>query len=325
MSELEKLHQVIHNIFPEPPLSIREIKLLIALKRIVEGEPLESVCSELSLQPRHTTKIVDRVRAQGLQGFLQYQHPITEEALSRRRRGISQMLLGALAEKRFEELSQEITGGRVLKIEDHRPSRTDTDYRLLNGHENPLCRLNIKFHGTLFRESLRHVGLEPEDCFALATYKINNALKRQEADRLPYVFLILSIPHLSSGEVAQLIPYDFVWTLCVFNGKRIVEEAIVDRLRSESYRHQFRGILDRMEEGQFRIISAKKADKLLREKMFERVPALSLKGFTSRFRNAEVDMHFSLSRELTPIRTFLQLLTTESTQRFAVILYNGDY
>jgi len=63
----------------------------------------------------------------------------------------------------------------------------------------------------------------------------------------------------------------------------------------------------------------------LHEKLFERVHALSLKGFTRRFRNAEVDMHFSLSGELTPVRTFFELLIQESPQRVAVGLDRGDY
>lgn len=48
-------------------------------------------------------------------------------------------------------------------------------------------------------------------------------------------------------------------------------------------------------------------------------------SFTRRFRNAEVDMHLSLSTELTPVRTFLELLVEESPQKFAVRLYIGDH
>lgn len=235
------------------------------------------------------------------------------------------MLLGALAERRFEELCDEITGGGVLQIEDHRPSRSDTDYRLLNGNDSPICRLNIKFHGSLFRDAPRYVGLEPPDCFALATYKIQNALKRQEEERLPYVFLVLSVPELSAADAAKLIPDDYVWALSVLEGRRIVEEAIAERLRSPDYLQRFRPIFDKMPEGKFRVISAKKAYNLLRDKLFERVHALSLKGFTRRFRNAEVDMHLSLSTELTPVRTFFELLIRESPQKFAVRLYIGDY
>jgi stress-induced morphogen len=172
---------------------------------------------------------------------------------------------------------------------------------------------------------MRYVGLEPEDCFALATYKINNALKRQEEERLPYVFLVLSVPELSAPEVARLIPADYVWALAVLSGRRLVEEAIVERLRSDDHRERFRSIFEKMPEGKFRIISARRAYNLLREKLFERVHALTLRGFTRRFRNAEVDMHLSLSRELTPVRTFFELLIRESPQRVAVGLDRGDY
>jgi hypothetical protein len=188
-----------------------------------------------------------------------------------------------------------------------------------------MCRLNIKFHGTLFRDAMRYVGLDPGDCFALATYKINNAVRRQEQERLPYVFLVLSLPELNAAEVGRLVPDDYVWVLALLWGKRALEEAIVERLRGADYRTRFQAIFDRMPEGQFRLISAMKAYKLLVEKLFERVHALTLKAFTRRFRNAEVDMHFSLSRELTPVRTFLELVIRESPQKFAVRLYIGDY
>jgi len=110
-----------------------------------------------------------------------------------------------------------------------------------------------------------------------------------------------------------------------FKGKRVVEEHIVEKLRSPGHRALFASVFARMPEGQFRLISAQKAYRLLKDKLFERVHALTLKSFTRRFRNAEVDMHFSLSQELTPVRTFLELLIQESPQKFAVKLYIGDY
>ncbi len=325
LSDFNRLALTLSDIFAEPPPRIREIRQIFAIKRIIDGQPLDSVCTDLGLQRHTIARLIDRIRAHGLEGFTPYQEGTTAELLSARRLGIAQMLLGALAERRFEELSDEITGGGVIRIEDHRPSRTDTDYRLLNGQGSPICRLNIKFHGTLFRESRRFVGLEPADCFALATYKINNALKRQDEERLPYVFLILSVPELNAAEVGRLIPNDYVWALGVLAGRRAVEEVIVDRLRAPDFRNLFRPIFEKMPEGQFRVISAKKAYKLLSEKLFERVHALTLRGFTRRFRNAEVDMHFSLSQDLTPLRTFLELLMSQSPQRFAVSLYIGDY
>jgi len=135
--------------------------------------------------------------------------------------------------------------------------------------------------------------------------------------------LVLSVPELNAAEVTRLIPDDYVWTLSVLEGRRIVEEAIVDRLRAPDHRSNFRPIFERMPEGQFRILSARKAYNILVEKLFERVHALSLRGFTRKFRNAEVDMHFSLSGELMPVRSFLELVR-ESPQRVAVTLDRGE-
>lgn len=325
MREFDRLARTLLDILRGSLPEAREIRQVLAIKRILDGEPADRVCAELRLQRRGIERLTAKVRTRDLAGFVPSAERTTDALLARYRLGIAQMLLGALAERRFEEISAEITGGGVLRIEDHRPSRSDTDYRLLNGQGNPMCRLNIKFHGTLFRDAKRYVGLDPDDCFALATYKINNALKRQQQERLPYVFLILSVPDLNAAEVGRVVPDDFVWTLAVLQGKRVVEEAIVERLRGAEHRDRFQPIFERMPEGQFRLISAMKAYKLLGEKFFERVQALTLKGFTRRFRNAEVDMHFSLSQELTPVRTFLELVMRESPQKFAVRLYIGDY
>ena len=46
---------------------------------------------------------------------------------------------------------------------------------------------------------------------------------------------------------------------------------------------------------------------------------------TPKLRNAEGDMRFSLSQELISIRTSLEVLMKESSQKFAVRVYVGDY
>jgi hypothetical protein len=281
LRDFERLTHALADILSGSPLPrTREIRQVLAVARVLRGESGDAVAGEFKLQRRGLRALVDRIREGGLSGFAAYADRLTPDVLAKRRQGIAQMLLGSLAERRFEELINHVTGVGVLRIEDHRPSRTDTDYRLLNGNDHPICRFNVKFHGSLFREARRHVGLEPADCFALATYKINNALRRQEGEKLPYVFLVLSVPDLSAADVGRPIPDDYVWTLAVLEGRLAVEEAIVARLLRADYLPQFRPIFARMPEGQFQVISAKKADRLLREKLFERVHALSLKGFT---------------------------------------------
>jgi hypothetical protein len=234
------------------------------------------------------------------------------------------MLLGALTEERFERVSMELTGGRNLTVENHRLSRSDTDYRLMNGLGKPVCRINIKFHGTLFRQALDRVGLDPQDCFPLATYKIHSALKRQDEERLPYVFLVLSVSDLTAGSVAHTIPDELVWFLSTVRGKRDVEEAIVTRLKKADYQDSLREVRTRVGQGDFRVISARRANNLLREKLFERVFALRQRGFTRAYANAEIDMHFSLSGEMTALSEFLAMFAQESLQVLAVRLDRGE-
>ena len=139
---------------------------------------------------------------------------------------------------------------------------------------------------------------------------------------------MLTALDLSAAEVARIVPDDYVQALVVMQravstGKLALEERVVGRLLAADHLPRFEPILGRMPEGQFRVLSASRAMALLQAQLFDRIHALTLKAFTRKFRNAEVDMHFSLSRELTPVRAFLQL-TRESPQVFAVKLWRGE-
>ena len=193
-----------------------------------------------------------------------------------------------------------------------------------NGTGSAVCRINTKFHGTLFRGAADRVGLVPEDCFALATYKIFAALERQNQDRFPYVFFVLSIPGLTAASIAVLVPDDLVWLLSVVSGRRVVEEAIADELGKAEYEDQFQGLLRRMEESEFRVMSAAKAFGLLRDRLFARVYALRVPRFAQTNPRAEVDMHFSISQDLTPVATFLEHLYTDPLHVFTVRLDRGE-
>jgi hypothetical protein len=123
---------------------------------------------------------------------------------------IGQLLLGELAERAFEGIYKETMGTNELILEDDRGARNETDYRVLNGQRRPVFRINIKFYGTLFRNARTLVGLEPEDCFALATYKIYQGLQKHESERLPYVFVIVGVPGLTGAGVGAAVPEDLV-------------------------------------------------------------------------------------------------------------------
>jgi hypothetical protein len=134
------------------------------------------------------------------------------------------------------------------------------------------------------------------------------------------VFFVLSIPGLISTSVAEYVPEDLVWLLAVLAGKRPIEEAIAEKLRGPEHKERLANVLVRMVEGEFRILSATKADHLLRTLLFERVYAIRVPRFVQA---TQVNMHFSLSQDMRPLETFLQLLD-RPVQVIAVTLDRGQ-
>jgi len=59
--------------------------------------------------------------------------------------------------------------------------------------------------------------------------------------------------------------------------------------------------------------------------LFERVFALRTRNFSRQFRGAELDMHYSLSRDLTPLETYLDMLRDAGYPRVTTLLERGDY
>jgi hypothetical protein len=234
---------------------------------------------------------------------------------------LGQLLLGTLAEQAFEAIYHRILGASEFRIDDYRESRNDTDYRVLNGGGRPLFRINSKFHGSLFRQAKDWVGLDPEDCFPLATYKIWGAKQKEEKENLPYLFLVISTP-ITSESVANEVPVEIrtlthlVHASEVVTGKRTIEERIVRRLLADegAFSARVKGWREQLSLSTWRVLSAQKADKLLREMLFERVFAVRIKNFNQAFRNAELDMHYSLTRDMTSLEEVLEILQREGSQ-----------
>ena|SRR5437867_7771784 len=172
------------------------------------------------------------------------------------------------------------------------------------------------------------VGLEPTDCFALATYKVWQGMQKQQGEVLPYVFAIVSVPGLTAESVGAIVPARLVH-LAAFayaaksGGKRDVEDAIVRHLiedeQPKEVAQQIAAFSVRIEGTEWRVISARKADKLLRELLFERVYAIRQRSFAQ----TQVNMHFSLSQDLTALVEFLRLWRERGPQGLASMLERG--
>ncbi len=254
------------------------------------------------------------------------------EKMTKARATLGQLLLGVIAERAFEEIYKTTMGTSELRLEDFRDSRNETDYRVLNGKGLPVFRINIKFHGTQFRNAIALVGLDPADCFALATYKIYQALQKQDKEVLPYIFAIVGVADLTGVLVGEAFPEELVHLNSLIlgskvSGKRDVEDRIVlyllDQPQSESVRATVGEFTRRIREAEWRVISARKADDLLRKKLFDRVYAVRVRAFARNYRNAELDMHFSLKGDLTRLEEFLDLLKTRGLHGLTAHLERG--
>lgn len=253
-----------------------------------------------------------------------------ERAVKRARQMLGNLIVGRCAERIFVERYKKEAAVTELALSDLRESRSDTDYRLMNGRGRPVYRVNIKFIGSQFRRAKELVGLEPTDCFALATYKINAALQKQVTDKLPFLFIIVSVPGLSAEDVggkAAARWREFFALLVQARGipkKKAIEDEVIDLLERGGD-PGFLEVLTRIEHGSWHVLSARRADTLLRSLLYDRVYALRVKSFVQQFRGAEVDMHFSLSRDLTPLDTYLHTLRESGYPMVTTLLERGEY
>ncbi len=255
---------------------------------------------------------------------------IAPEIQLKARRILGQLLLGRAAERAFENIYRSEMHSHELELRDLRESRTDTDYRLYNGQGRPIYRINIKFHGARFRRAPELVGLDPMDCFALATYKIHNALQKQDKERLPYIFAIVGVPELSGELVGRAVPDRLVEIVGLIHAgkkvgnKRDFEDQVVEHC-IKTQQPGFQETYQQIFHAHWYILSARKANKLLRELLFDRVYAMRIRGFAQQFRSAELDMHFSLSQDLVELREFLATLRGEGLTKVATLMERGEY
>ena len=142
------------------------------------------------------------------------------------------------------------------------------------------------------------------------------------------MFLVVSVPHLTAESVGAALPGDLVEALAIlaaapgFSGTRGAQDLAVDAL-VKANAAVFVETRERIAEAAWYILSARRADALLRSLLFERVYALKVRGFAQTYRRAEVDMHFALATDLTPLSTFFEQLHSEGPTKVASLLERG--
>lgn len=322
----EELVETLNLLYP-PAQRPKPFGLIDAAAKLAAGMLLPDVARECGTTKKRLTEFV--ASANTLHELFGSNSP-TDKAIQGARQMLGNLIVGHCAERVFVERYKKEAAVTELVLSDLRESRSDTDYRLLNGKGRPVYRLNIKFIGSQFRRAKELVGLEPADCFALATYKINAASQKQTTEKLPFLFIVVSVPGLSADEVGGKAPArlrEFLGLVAQATGierKRDIQDRVVEYLE-ESGDPGFYEVLSKMEQGSWHVLSAKRADKLLRDFLFDRVYALRIKGFAQQFRGAELNMHFSLSQDLTPLDKYLHTLRESGYPMVTTLLERGEY
>lgn len=327
---LAELESVLRRIYGDTSAP-KPLHLLAALHRVESGVPLGEAAREVHTTAANLERLVKSLDpVTHLLGEAAADHAAKTEKV---RATIGQLIIGALAEQVFEDTYRRTVGSSELQLHDDRSGGGDTDYLVRNGRGRQIFRLNIKFHGSQFRRAQELVGLAPEDCFPLATYKICSALEKQEREHLPYIFVIVGVPNLTGAIVGAALPNDVVEYATLarhsprLEGKRKVEDAIVRAIIARpadfNLTDALAGFLNQLRNALWRVLSARRADLLLREKLFERVYALYVPRFAMNYRGAELDMHFSISTDLHPLEELLRSLRDEGLPGLSVRLERG--
>ena len=234
LRDADDLLRLADRLFPDD--LPREFLLLGAVESVRAGEDLAGAARRVHSTRKHLASLGSLDDSVNAIFGVDLLTASSTDAMRRPRDTIGQLLLAELAERAFVQIYKETMGTDDLILEDDRSSRNDTDYRVLNGQRRAVFRINIKFYGTLFRNALELVGLAPEDCFALATYKVYQGLQRHEAERLPYLFMIVGVPGLTGTSAGSAVPEDLAHLVSLVHaakglpGKRGIEERVVTNL-----------------------------------------------------------------------------------------------
>lgn len=306
----------------------RPFHVLEGLQRIAAGEAVKAAAQAVGTLP----SILERLRKSSEPEYDVIgvrPDELTDEDVRKAATILGGLVLGQAAEIAFEDIYRSEMGQDVdFQLVDMREGYSDTDYRVLNGKGRPIYRLNIKFFGSVFRRGAELVGLDPEDCFPLATYKILSALEKQDSEHLPYVFTVVGVPNLTAISLREHFSEDDIRIIALItksqkvSGKRALEEKIVARIvdgKSKAFTEAY----NRIRSANWYVLSARKAHDMLKTMFIDRVYALRVRNFTRQFGGAEVDMHFSLKKELSNLKELFRILRDEGPTKTASLLERG--
>lgn len=322
---MEAISEVLDRLYPEGDWP-KPFHLVRALLMVRGGQSISDAARQVGTSRKRLTRMVESPDPLG-DAFGPNVHEVVPALVERSTANLGQLLVGRAAELAFEDIYHEHVQPTEFNLTDLREGRTSTDYRILNGGGRPLYRINVKFFRPAFRRSIEMVNLATGDCFPLATYKIYQALQKQQEEHLPYIFLIVGVADLAANDISSTIRRtDMEFLARIANAKISGRRNLEDRMLANAVAEKseaFVAAYERIKQAPWFVLSARRAEQLLKEKLFERVFALRVPGFARQWRNAEVDMHFSTNNDLMKLDEFLERLRVQGPHVMTSMLERG--
>jgi hypothetical protein len=255
--------------------------------------------------------IAQEIRAQAYLG-LRGGNGLDPQHLRRgRNQAFQNLVVGTIAERVFRgrDLADlEVVGFIVCDLHERGESRDYTIER--DGLELPI---NVKVASTLFRNARQTVGLDPEDCVPISTYKAIGACER--VPDLVYVDLVDftlrekvdAFMHALEGSLA------LAWALLSWYGGPGVKRAQDEYVATLFGQHG--NALLKLAPGvaSYRVISAQRVLAIMRTNP-RRVPGLGVKAAGTGTFNAEVNVHVSVERETVAWDDVAEMLRRDGIQ-----------
>jgi hypothetical protein len=223
--------------------------------------------------------------------------------------------------------------GQEFSFEDESAAGTETDLVVMDSKKRPAFRINIKAHGTFFREAKKMVGLEPDDAYALATYKIFDANKKSREEGLPFLFAVVSSEKLAATTFVDRLPKEVLSladALTLYKGLkglRTLEALLVDYMIDPKGPYGGAPLIvdlrTAIAAATWRMVSAVRAEYLFQTMMRERVPSVA-KRVNMSGNQSQPNMHLSLSKDMIALDDFLDLLRDRGLQYVATKIAYHD-
>lgn len=210
-------------------------------------------------------------------------------------RAFRNLIVGTIAEKLVEKKCLDPLVKAGYAIEDTRLKGDFTDYILTKDGER--LPINVKVASTLFRTAKTAVGLEPEDCIPLSTYKVIGAATREPdllfVDVVDYRLRqrVDAFVDALSGDEA------IVWDMLSWYGGRGVKRA-QDEFVASLFATHGPELMQLVRTADIRVVSVQKVHEIFRD-IPSRCPVFSSRG-NGGPTMGDPSVHVSSSEETVP-------------------------